>query len=270
MKTNNKLALLAAASLLFIGAVDAREVDVTFDPADWDGSPGANTFWHIAVSGNVFVYFAEAEDECVVTRMMVTSESKTLDDPDDIYPLEVDDRLIVVEDVEWIQEDCEGDWVLAERTWDWYAHDDDGNIWYFGEYTEAYEDGECSLGGSWEAGTDGATPGIVMLAAPRVGDSYQQEYLEHKAEDWGKVLKLNESVSIDEGDHYYCLKTKEWTPLERGHVEHKFYCEASAPGLVYIKELHGKTVHVEYIGSTLPDRVDYPPEQVFPDELCDD
>lgn len=271
MKPMHKLVLLAGASLLAWSTVNARELDVSFDPADWDDSAGPNNYWHIATAGDVFVYFAEAEDECVVTRMMVTGESKALEDEDDLYPEEVDDRLIVVEDIEWIQEDCEGDWVLAERTWDWYAHDDAGNIWYFGEYTEAYEDGECSVDGSWEAGVDGATPGIVIPAEPRPGDAYQQEYLEDEAEDWGKVLRLDATVSIDQGDYYNCLKTKEWTPLDRGHVEHKFYCPASVPGLVYIKELHGKTVHVEYIGvdDALPGGIEYPPTGQFPTSGCE-
>lgn len=267
MKSMHKLTLLVGASLLAWGTVEARELDVSFDPADWDGSPASNNYWKIATAGDVFVYFAEAEDECVVTRMMVTGEGKELGGE---YAV-VNDRLIVVEDIEWIQEDCEGDWILAERTWDWYAHDDDGNIWYFGEYTEAYEEGECSVDGSWEAGVDGASPGIVIPAEPRQGDAYQQEYLEDEAEDWGKVLRLDVTVSIDEGDYYYCLKTKEWTPLEPGSVEHKFYCPSSDPGLVYIKELQGKTVHVEYIGGAgaLPLGVEYPPAGVFPTPDCE-
>ena len=74
----------------------------------------------------------------------------------------------------------------------------------------------------------------------------QQEYFEGEAEDMGKVLRLNASVSIDYGDYEDCLKTKEWTPLDPGTVEHKYY--APEVGLVYIEELKEKTVEVELIG----------------------
>jgi hypothetical protein len=84
-----------------------------------------------------------------------------------------------------------------------------------------------------------------MLADPMPGMSYRQEYYEEEAEDMGKVLKLNEKVTIDYGDFEDCLKTKEWTPLAPGEVEHKYY--APGVGLVFIEELKGKTVKVELI-----------------------
>jgi hypothetical protein len=68
---------------------------------------------------------------------------------------------------------------------------------------------------------------------------------EDEAEDMGKVQRLNASVSIDYGDYKDCLKTKEWTPLDPGAIEHKFY--APGVGLVYIEELKEKTVRVELI-----------------------
>jgi hypothetical protein len=59
----------------------------------------------------------------------------------------------------------------GEDTYDWYAQDKDGNVWYFGEDTKEFEGGQVvSTEGSWEAGKDGALPGIVMEADPRVGD----------------------------------------------------------------------------------------------------
>ena len=82
-----------------------------------------------------------------------------------------------------------------------------------------------------------------MLIAPMPGLFYQQELLEDEAEDWGKVLRLNSSVSLEEEDYEGCLMTKEWTPLERGEIEHKYYCWDT--GLVLIQELKGKTVWVE-------------------------
>ena len=93
-----------------------------------------------------------------------------------------------------------------------------------------------------------------MLGSPSSGDRYKQEYWEDEAEDWGAVLRLNAKVSIDYLDSEFedCLMTREWTPLEPGEIEHKFYCPEDGnpgPGLMFIEELKGKTVYVEYIGA---------------------
>jgi len=125
---------------------------------------------------------------------------------------------------------------LVEETADWYAQDVDGNVWYFGEDTEEYRDGVVvSRAGSWQAGRDGAQPGIIMKGAPAVGDSYRQEYLAGVAEDMGEVLSLDESASVPYGSFANVLKTKEWTPLEPGDVEHAYY----ARGVGLILEVEG-------------------------------
>jgi hypothetical protein len=111
---------------------------------------------------------------------------------------------------------------LSEDTFDWYAQDREGNVWYFGEDTKEYENGKVvSTKGSWEAGVDGAKPGIVMEANPQVGDSYRQEYYEGEAEDMAEVLSLdasglNDAVSVPYGSFGDVLMTKEWNPLEPG------------------------------------------------------
>lgn len=84
-----------------------------------------------------------------------------------------------------------------------------------------------------------------MLADPDPGLSYRQEFYAGVAEDTAQVLKLGESVSVEFGDFEDCLKTKEWTPLDPGTVEHKFY--APQVGLVFIEQLKGKTVLVELV-----------------------
>jgi len=85
----------------------------------------------------------------------------------------------------------------------------------------------------------------VCWADPKPGDSYQQEYYEGEAEDMGKVLRLNARVSVEYGDYDDCIVTKEWTPLDPGVIEHKYY--APGVGLVFIEELKEKTVEVELI-----------------------
>ena len=142
---------------------------------------------------------------------------------------------------------------VEEDTEDWFAQDVEGNVWYSGEFTTAYEyDDQGSLtgtssAGSWEAGQGDpvAQPGIIMLADPKPGESYRQEFFAGEAEDMAKVLRLNASVSVPYGDFEDCLETKEWTPLDLGHVEQKFY--APGVGLVLVLEHHGKIVRVELV-----------------------
>jgi hypothetical protein len=122
---------------------------------------------------------------------------------------------------------------LVEDTFDWYAQDAAGNVWYLGEETEEYGGGEVvSTEGSWEAGVDGAQPGIAMLANPQVGDAYRQEFYEGEAEDVAKVFALAESVEVPQGSYDDVLVTEDWTPLDPDIVEHKFY----APGVGVVRE----------------------------------
>ena len=120
---------------------------------------------------------------------------------------------------------------LIEDTFDWFAQDVDGNVWYLGEDTTAYGDGSPSRAGSWEAGVDGARAGVVMPADPQVGDAYAQEYLEGEAEDEGEVLALDAKATVPFGRYTGLVKTADTTPLEPNVVEHKYY--ARGVGLVY-------------------------------------
>jgi hypothetical protein len=121
-----------------------------------------------------------------------------------------------------------------------------GNVWYFGEDSKQIENGVVvGTEGSWEAGVDGAKPGIIMLAEPKVGTKYQQEFAPGVAEDMAKVLSLSETVEVPYGRFEGCLKTAEWTPLEPGAREFKYY----APGTGQVLEVQsrGGGVRVELI-----------------------
>jgi hypothetical protein len=123
---------------------------------------------------------------------------------------------------------------LTEQTYDWYAQDKKGNVWYFGEDSKEYENGKVkSTGGSWEAGKDGAKPGIIMPARPKVGKTYRQEYYKGEAEDMARALKLDGSTTVPYGSFDHLLVTHEWTPLEPNIAEDKFY----AAGVGTIKEV---------------------------------
>ena len=115
---------------------------------------------------------------------------------------------------------------LVENTFDWYAQDECGNVWYMGENTKEYEDGEVvSTAGSWEAGVDGAQPGVVMPGEPQVGLAYRQEYYEGEAEDRGEIASLDEQVQVPFGHVRDVIMTKDTTPLNPRVLEYKFYAE---------------------------------------------
>ena len=114
---------------------------------------------------------------------------------------------------------------LEERTTDWYTQDKSGNVWYFGESTaELDKKGHVtSTEGTWQAGRNGAKPGIYMPADPTVGQSGRQEFYEHHAEDHFEVLSLHANVRAPYVTSKNALLTKEWTPLEPGVIDHKYY-----------------------------------------------
>jgi len=104
------------------------------------------------------------------------------------------------------------------------------------------ENGQCvSTEGSWEAGVNGALPGIVMWADPAAhkGSTYQQEFLAGTAEDVAKVIGLNAKVDTPYGSFTGCLETMDWSPLENASREHKFYC----PGTGLVLELAPSSGH---------------------------
>ena len=113
---------------------------------------------------------------------------------------------------------------LVEQTYDWYAQDKEGNVWYFGEHVTEYKNGKVTgHEGSWESGVEGAKPGIAMQANPTVGQSYRQEYSKGVAEDRAKVVKMDGSATVPYGSFDHVLVTDEWTPLEQGVVERQYY-----------------------------------------------
>lgn len=137
---------------------------------------------------------------------------------------------------------------IEEETYDWYAQDKQGNVWYFGENTLAHKPGgHTSNEGSWEAGVGGAQPGIVMPAVFKVGEAYRQEYLAGHAEDMGKVMSANESVTVPAGAYSNCVRTDEWSMLESG-TEKKWYCK----GIGFVREVTTAGEVVELVSVTRP------------------
>ena len=116
------------------------------------------------------------------------------------------------------------DGVLAEDTLDWYAQDNLGNVWYFGENTGELVDGRfVTLDGTFTAGVSRDKAGIIMKARPMVGDFYRQEFSLDNAEDFAEVIALNATVKVPAGTFRNSLKTEETTPLETDLLEDKYY-----------------------------------------------
>jgi hypothetical protein len=114
--------------------------------------------------------------------------------------------------------------VVTEDTRDWYAQDRDGNVWYFGEAVQTFENGKLeSTDGSFEAGIDGALPGVVMPAHPTVGHAYRQEYWKGQAEDMGQILQTGAHAQVPVGSFDAVVVTRDWNPLEPDVVEQKRY-----------------------------------------------
>ena len=186
------------------------------------------------VPGTVFAYTVQSDAAPQDVTVTVTADTKVI----------MGVTCVVVHDVA-----TEGG-VTVEDTWDWYAQDVDGNVWYFGEDTTTYEGGQTSKEGSWEAGVDGAKPGIAVKGNPQVGDAYRQEYLHGVAEDRGEVLSLTEPVTVAYGSFQNCLKTKDWSDLEPGTVENKVFCPGV--GQVLAVAVEGPNEREELVSITGP------------------
>jgi hypothetical protein len=184
------------------------------DPADFVATID-NPYWPMT-PGSRWVY-RETDADGTVQRVVVTvtDQTKTIEGID----------ATVVRDT--VSEDGE----VVEDTFDWYAQDKWGNVWYLGEATEEYDGAKVSTAGSWEAGVDGALAGVVVPAQPEPGLTYRQEYYAGEAEDEAVVLSVDERADVPQGSHEDVLMTKDLNPLEPDLVEHKFYAKGVGPVL---------------------------------------
>jgi uncharacterized membrane protein YkoI len=155
---------------------------------------------------------------------------------------------------------------LIEDTYDWYAQDKDGNVWYFGEDTAEMIDGKIiNHNGAWEAGIDGALPGIIQPANPEIGKTYQTEYYKGKAEDRIDILALDETVTVPYKTLSNCQKTKDYTPLDSGVFENKYDCPEVGFVVLEIAVENGERIElisVDYNAQPSPSVVTREPENL--------
>lgn len=136
---------------------------------------------------------------------------------------------------------------MVEDTFDWYAQDPDGNVWYLGEDTTEFVNGQpAGHAGAWEAGVDGALPGVAMLGTPTVGMVYRQEYYAGEAEDVANVERLDASVTVPAGSWQNCLVTRDRSAIDPDLDERKYYC--SGVGTVLVEEGDVRVELIEYAG----------------------
>lgn len=226
-------------------ALDLPQDPVFLDPADAAAAPNP---WFPLVPGVRWTYRADTEDGVETTVDAVTGETR------EVNGIET----TVIRDEVYL------DGQLTELTFDWYAQDTGGNVWYMGEASCEWEPGEYQEGdefeedcgaagdpaGSWEAGVDGAEAGIIMWAHPLAyrGKAYRQEYYEGEAEDMARVLRGGLTVSVPAGSFTDCIETMDWTPLEPGAREHKSYC--AGYGLVLEVHPRGGRTRNELVSHT--------------------
>ncbi len=205
-----------AAAAPVIDPGDGGHYAPELDPADF--VDGVDNPYFPLVPGTTWVYEGQDDDETEHIEVEVQDETRMIEG---ITATVVRDTVSVGGKV-------------TEDTYDWYAQDKDGNVWYLGEDTHEYEDGKAvNADGSWEYGKEGALPGIVMLAHPKVGDAYRQEYRKGDAEDMGEVLEVGATRELELGTYHDVLVTEDWNPLEPDVIEEKAY----AQGIGVIQEV---------------------------------
>jgi hypothetical protein len=200
------LILAAGVALVSAGSGGARTMTPTMPPAS-SFTGRVDNHWFPLKPGTRYVYTGVKDGKPSRDVVTVTHRTRTIKGV----------PCVAVEDLLYVRAR------LGERTTDWYSQDSEGNVWYFGENTaELDAHGHVtSREGTWLAGVAGATPGIYMPARPRVGATGRQEFYKGHAEDHFKVIGLFGTVAALGTKN--ALLTEEWTPLEPGTIDHKFY-----------------------------------------------
>ena len=228
---------VAAPSLAINGGACRAPYALSVEASDFtDASDAPNAVdnpWFPLEPGTTFTYEGFKDGAPLMNVVTVTGDTRSI----------MGVTATVVRDTAY------SDGTLAEDTFDWYAQDDAGNVWYFGEDTTEYNpDGTVDTKfGSWEAGQGDNLPGILMLARPRSGTTYRQEFGPGVAIDMATVLSRKRHVTVPYGSFGRVVLTKEFSCLEQGG-DHKWY----APGVGLVQEtgLSAAKEHIELVSVT--------------------
>lgn len=202
------VSILVAAWTLYLSHRPApTDYDPAIDPASFVSHIN-NKFFSLK-PGQTYIYHNQTPEGLEVIKTEVTQQTRPV----------IGVTTMVVRDRAWLNGR------LQEDTRDYYAQDKAGNVWYFGEAVDNFENGKLKdHAGSWEAGVNGAKPGIIMEANPLPGDTYRQEFFPGTAEDQADVVSLEESVQVPYKNYRHCLETRDYSPLDPGINEYKYYC----------------------------------------------
>ena len=230
-RTVTALVVLTATAGVGLAAADeggatrsavVERVVATFDPANFD-NPKRNPYFPTN-PGHTTVLRGSEDGERFVDRVHVTYRTKLILG----VPARVFNDVVRTADGK-----------VVERTKDWYAADNDGNVWYLGENTATYdENGHLeSREGSWRAGVDGAVPGLIMPANPHATLAYRQEFLRGEAEDQAWIVGRGATVRTPARTFHHVVRSFEWTRLEKNVLSLKLY--ARGVGIVHEHEMSG-------------------------------
>ena len=193
----------AAASLPQDGEpfdLDPSQFTTEIDHPFWPMKPGSR--W----------VFRETAADGSAARVVVTVTDRT--------------KTIMGIEARVVHDQVTEDGEVQEDTFDWYAQDADGNLWYLGEDTTEYENGKLKTKeGSWEAGVDGALAGIILPAHPQVGQTYREEYYKGHAEDGAEILSVDAFAKVPYGTFDHAVQTRNFSGIEPDVIEEKIYAQ---------------------------------------------
>jgi hypothetical protein len=213
-------AVLAATSVAVVVSLlgpAAAQPSGGIDPSDFT-SPVPNPYFPLT-AGLVLHYRGTEDGQRFREVLKVTHHTKTI----------LGVKTTVIRDIL-----RRADGSLAEKTHDWYANDNTGNVWYFGEQTATYgpRGNLISREGSWQAGVHGAVAGTIMPWDPHPTDAYRQEFLAGHAEDQAWIVQRGFSMTVPYKKVGRLVRSYEWTRLEPRVISMKIY----APGLGIVME----------------------------------
>lgn len=201
-------------------AIDPSDFTTEIDHPFWPMKPGSRWIYH------------ETDAEGAVARVVVTVTHMT--------------KTIMGIEARVVHDQVTEDGEIKEDTFDWYAQDGEGNLWYLGEDTTEYESGKPKTKeGSWEAGVDGALPGIILPADPHVGLTYREEYYKGHAEDGAEIIHLDALAKVPYGRFDHALQTRNFSGIEPDVIEEKIY--ARGVGVVLEMTVSGGSDRAELV-----------------------
>jgi hypothetical protein len=224
-------AAIAATTITF--AIPASGAETCPDPASLPSSfvSAVDHPYMPLTPGTTFVYKGKLDRVAAKDVFTVTDQTKTIQG---VVTTVVRDQVFT-----------KGR--LSEDTLDWFAQDADGNVWYFGEDTRQLDKNGnvISTEGSWQAGESGNRAGIFLPAAPAVGQTFKAEDAPGVAEDCTEIADLHASVESRFVSSSDSLKTREFSLLEPGVVDNKYYVRGI--GLVREQTIQGGTDVLELV-----------------------